>query len=129
MSGLQNERLAIGERAPCRCLEKVLGIHARKRLQGAEQFVAFPIFTAETDRKNLSDTERHEVVENRARSSRLRANARDVVNRQARFDGVLRASGIDLQISIEAAIANHSDAQPGIAAGDFLKTFRSHAFS
>ena len=115
LARLDHQRLAIGERAPRGCLEKVHGVHPRQRLQRAQQLIALAVLTAKADWEYLAHAKRHEVVENRARRPRLRTHPRHVVNRQPSLDGNLRARRIDLQVAIEAKIADHGDAQGGIA--------------
>src|SRR4051812_37442443 len=102
------------------------GVHPRQGTQGAEQLVTFPIFSTETDGKNFTDPQRDEVVENGARRPGLRANLDDIVNREAPFDGCLRARGINLEVAVETEVAEDGDPEPGIARGEFAQTLGSH---
>ena len=124
-----DEGLQVGECAPLFGCEEVPEANARHDFQRAAKLKPFGVVAGESDRVNRAHLEANQVVEDRARASRFAADIDDVVNRQAGLDRNLPFSRINLQIPVQAKVADHRDAEGGVLLGDRLETVRGHDFS
>src|SRR4051812_24987082 len=101
-------------------------MHAMIRVQRVEQFVAFTIFPAKTYGEYTAHAKGKEVVENGSRSPGLRTHVDDVVRRATGFNGEFIQRGINLEITIQAEIAQQTDAEVGIAGSELGETLGVH---
>jgi len=53
-------------------------IDPRQPAQGAQKLVPFPLVSAETDRHDLADAERYEIIQHRAGGAGLGAHPHDI---------------------------------------------------
>ena len=110
--------------------QEMLDPDVRHSFKFPAQLESFAIVAGEADRPKLADAESDEVVENRPGGPRLRADADDVMHRQARLDRRFIPTQIDFEIAVEAEVAEHADAQAGVCRGDFRESFeRDHFIS
>ena len=75
-AGLDDQRLAVGERPALGRGDEVIELHAGQRREPAPQLVALAVVAAEADRDDPADAERDQVVEDRPRAAGLGADAR-----------------------------------------------------
>ena len=96
--------------------------------EGAPQFVAFTIVAAEAGDMDGADAEGGEIVEDGAGGAGLGADADDIVDREAGFDGgsPVSAESTLLEVTVEADIADDGDAEGGVAAGEGMETLGAH---
>jgi len=121
-----DQRFAIGERGTQRRSYKIVQPHAVALLESMIEFMAFAVLACKTDRIDFAYPQGRQVVQDRSRGAGLRSNLDDVMDRKAGFQGRLLLARINFQITIEAEIAEHGDAQPPVTSGDIRKTLRSH---
>src|SRR5207248_8771656 len=102
---LNDQRLAIGESAAIRRLQKIIEINASFFSLRADQFITFSIFAGEANGVERADAECDQVVEDCARSARLAADAHYDVNWQTPRNRCVRSCRIDPEVPLETKIA------------------------
>lgn len=124
--GRADEGLGVGEGAAFGGSEEEREIDTAAGFERAFEFVAFAVDAGDADGENFSDAESDEVIKDRAGGAGLAANVGDVVDGEIRFDGNFLARGVDVEIAVEAKIADDGDAEVRITRGDFIEALRGH---
>jgi hypothetical protein len=70
-------------------------------------------------RINLAHAQGDQIVQNRARSTRLASDAHHIVHREIRLDRNLLPGGIDLKVPVQAKITHKGDPQVFVFANNF----------
>ena len=109
-----------------RRLQEAVHPHARHALHRADQLEALAVLAGKPHGNDPADAQGHQVIEHGARPAGLGPHPHDVEDAQAGLERGLRAGRIDLQVAIEAEVAQHGDRQAAVAAGDLLELRGSH---
>lgn len=94
--------------------------------QGTFQFEPLAVVASKADDDDFTDSEGGKVVDDGARTAGLGADVDHVVDGQAGLDGGLDMGRIDLEVTVEAEVADHGQAHAGIPGGERLKAIGIH---
>ena len=95
-------------------------------LHGAEQLEALAVLAGKPHGNDPADAQGNQVIEHGARPAGLGPHPHDVENAEAGLERGLLAGRVDLQVAVEAEVAQHGDRQVAIAAGNLLELRGSH---
>jgi hypothetical protein len=127
--GSHDYRFGVTERASVRGGEEGIGVDTGELGEGLPELMAFGVVAGEADGMEGTDAEGDEVIEYGAGGSGLGAHACDVMDGQPGFEGGLLPGGVDLEVPVEAKIAENRDAEVGVAGGDLLESRAVHGVS
>ena len=112
---MADQRFGVGEGVSMRSGDEVIDVNPSKRLKGSAQLPAFGIFSAKSDKMNIWDPQRHQIVQDGAGSSRLAPHLINVVDLQSRFDGDFSSAGVNLKVAIQTDITDNAEPEMIIA--------------
>ena len=96
-----------------RRLQEAVHAHARHPPHRADQLEALAVLAGKPHGNDPADAQGNQVIEHGARPARLGPHPHDVENAQAGFERGLRAGRVDLQVAVQAEVAQHGDRQAG----------------
>ena len=95
--------------------------------KGMAQFFALAIVATRAVSEIRDDTECEEVVENVTCRPGLASHLNDVVDGESGFKRDFRSGGIDLQVTVQAEIAEYAKAKVRVSARDGVEAVGVHA--
>ena len=118
LAGDAKHRLGVGRRAPARGRQNRDRVHGRHSRQSLSQLVTFAVVANHRNGNDSADAERHQVIDDRAGRTGIRAHADDLVGVLPGFDGGLGQRRVDVEVAVEKQVAEDADRQSRQAVQD-----------